>query len=199
VTTHAREPRVLLSNTWYVDSSFTGTPAGTQSQPFTSISAALGSAGSGDTILVETGDGYNESDSIGASNLTIEADASTGAAPVLDGSTPSVQTAPGFTIQAGSSGINIQGFTIQHVSVSNGPGAGILNKGTVAVSDCTISDNSAGGSGGGVRNNGTMTLTDCTISANSMIKSSPGFGGGITNDGTLTLSGCTVSGTSPAG
>src|SRR5262245_45379331 len=50
--------------------------------------------------------------------------------------------------------------------------------------------------GGGIFNNGgTLTLTDCTVSGNSAATA----GGGIFNNGgTLTLTGCTVSGNSAA-
>ena len=40
--------------------------------------------------------------------------------------------------------------------------------GTVTLTDCTVSGNSAGIGGGGLYNHGgTTTLTDCTISGNS--------------------------------
>src|SRR5262245_54275154 len=79
------ESRALLS-TWYVDSGFRGPSEGSRHAPFTAIQAAIDVAASGDTILVETGRGYNESATIdiSKSNLTIGADR--GAAPVLDGS-----------------------------------------------------------------------------------------------------------------
>src|SRR5437879_1550793 len=80
----ALEPRTLLSSTWYVDSSFGGTSSGSRSDPFTTIQAAINAASPGDTVLVETGKGYTESDTINVSNLTIKADL--GASPVLDGS-----------------------------------------------------------------------------------------------------------------
>jgi hypothetical protein len=76
------EPRTLLSNTWYVDSSFDGVSDGSRGDPFTTIQAAINAASPDDTILVETGKGYKESDTIGVSNLTIKADL--GASPILD-------------------------------------------------------------------------------------------------------------------
>ena len=52
--------------------------------------------------------------------------------------------------------------------------------------------------GGGILNAGTLTLTDCTISGNTTNQSDvpniiSGDGGGINNAGTLTMAGCTVS------
>src|SRR5205823_11700934 len=79
------ESRALLS-TWYVDSGFLGPSEGSRSAPFTAIQAAIDVAGSGDTILVETGRGYNESDTIDVSKSNLPIGADTGASPVLDGS-----------------------------------------------------------------------------------------------------------------
>src|SRR5262245_51108107 len=64
------EPHTLLSNTWYVDSSFGGPSDGSQSDPFATIQSAINAASPGDTILVETGQGYHESDTIDVANLT---------------------------------------------------------------------------------------------------------------------------------
>ena len=73
-TVEALEPRTLLSNLWYVNSADSGTPNGlTPATGFLTIQAAINAASAGDTILVENGNGYNESDTIGVSNLTIEA------------------------------------------------------------------------------------------------------------------------------
>jgi hypothetical protein len=77
----------------------------------------------------------------------------------------------------------------------NGQGGGILNWGTLTLSGCTVTGNSASSGGGGVANEfgGTMTISGCTVTGN--IASSGGGGGGIANEfgGTMTISGCTVS------
>ena len=76
--------------------------------------------------------------------------------------------------------------------------------GTVAVTDSTLSANTAGGGvyggGGGLSNTGTAALTNSTISANTAgggegdwDPSYSGGGGGVFNIGKLTLSGSTVS------
>lgn len=70
-------------------------------------------------------------------------------------------------------------------------GGGIYsNNGTLAARNCTISDNSAFVAGG-MANRGTATLSACTLSGNRAEK-----GGGIDNLGTLSLSNCTLSGNS---
>jgi hypothetical protein len=76
-------------------------------------------------------------------------------------------------------------------------GGGILNFGTLTLSNCTVSGNSARSTGGGIANElgGTMTISGCTVSRNSVALGGPspnGAGGGIYNDGTMTLSGSTV-------
>ena len=87
---------------------------------------------------------------------------------------------------------------------SSGGGAGLYNSesGTSALSNCTISDNTAyGQAGGGINNQGgSVTLTNCTISGNSA-----GNGGGVATGsyyqpgGTTILINCTVSGNSGSG
>lgn len=78
-------------------------------------------------------------------------------------------------------------------------GAGIYNNtpldgadGTVTLSGCTVSNNSAGRDGGGIYSNGTLTLTACTISGNGSSR----YGGGAIAYHTATVSNCTFSGNS---
>jgi len=55
---------------------------------------------------------------------------------------------------------------------------------TASLSGLTIADGNTNNSGGGISNNGTLALTNCTFSDNS----TTGYGGGgIENDGTLTV------------
>ena len=96
-----------------------------------------------------------------------------------------------FTVMAGVE-VSISGLTI--TGGRAGSGGGISNSGTMTLTDCTISGNSAGGgifnfSGGGIFSSGTMTLTDCTIMGNTTILGD-GSGGGIFNLGTMTLTDC---------
>ena len=117
------EPRTLLAN-WFVNSADAGTPDGlSPATGFLTIQAAISAATPGDTVLIETGNGYNESVTVNVSNLTIEAD--TGQSPVLDGATPAAQV-PGFTLSSGTTGVTIEGLTMQNftgtsaVAVQNG-------------------------------------------------------------------------------
>jgi hypothetical protein len=85
-------------------------------------------------------------------------------------------------------------------------GGGVYNLGTVTLTNCTITGNSANIGGAVYNNYGTATLTNCTLSDNSVtpykIKTyygynySGGVGGGIDSFGTLTLTNCTISGNS---
>ncbi len=95
--------------------------------------------------------------------------------------------------------VSLSGLTIADGYAAFGAdnGGGITNTGgTLAVTDCTISDNdfhfgsNGGHGGGGIYNTGAMTLTDCTISGNSCDYRG---GGGIANLGTMTLVDCTIS------
>ncbi len=75
---------------------------------------------------------------------------------------------------------------------SHGNGGGILNAGTLTVTNSTISRNSASQGGGIFNDGGTLTLTNSTLSGNSASQ-----GGGIDNlVGTLTVTNSTISGDS---
>jgi uncharacterized repeat protein (TIGR01451 family) len=94
------------------------------------------------------------------------------------------------------SGANV---TISGITISNGAvgdlGGGIYHgSGTLAITDCIISGNTAFGHAGGILNTGTLTLTDSIVSNNTA-----GFAGGIDNGGTLTIVRSTFSGNSAIG
>jgi parallel beta-helix repeat protein len=101
-----------------------------------------------------------------------------------------------FGIQAVSA--SMSGLTISGGHVT-GPidvgGGGILTGGTLTLTNCTVSGNTATrDDGGGIYNEGRLTLTNCTVSGNSA-----GSGGGLCcllRGATTTLTGCTVSGNS---
>ena len=85
--------------------------------------------------------------------------------------------------------------TISAVTVQNGKGnsgGGIRNRGTLTLTNSTVSGNEASTSGGGIFNSGTLELTTSTISGNEASTS----GGGIFNSGTLELTNSTISGNS---
>lgn len=102
-----------------------------------------------------------------------------------------------FAIAANSPSNNV---TISGLTITNGHttsnGGGIRNFGTLALTNATISGNSAGSYGGGIYNSmfnsgDTVTITNSTISGNSAVS-----GGGIYNDGTVTITNSTISGNS---
>ena len=76
---------------------------------------------------------------------------------------------------------------MSHGAPGDGYGGGILNHGTLTVSDCTVSNNDAR-EGGGIFSDGTLTVSGCSISGNHAIG-----GGGISNTGTASLFNSTVS------
>ncbi len=62
----------------------------------------------------------------------------------------------------------------------------------------------ADATGGGILNSGTLTLSNCVVTRNSAIAgdgapAGTGYGGGIWSSGTLTLTGCTMNGNSVSG
>jgi len=103
-----------------------------------------------------------------------------------------------FTV--GLSGMTITGGNgTQFLNVSPAPGGGILNSGTLTISDCVITGNQTAPNlsyGGAIYNNsGTLTIIGTTISNN--VARSPGFsnGGGISSQsGTLIVTNSTISG-----
>lgn len=99
-----------------------------------------------------------------------------------------------FNINSGAN-LTLKGLTIMNGSVNGDNGGGIRNDGTLAATNCTISNNSAlnsSGGGGGIANNGTMDLFNSTVSGNSA-NNFNGIGGGILNIGTLNITNSTIS------
>jgi uncharacterized delta-60 repeat protein len=84
---------------------------------------------------------------------------------------------------------------------SAGEGGGFYSDGTAVLNNCTISNNTAHHNGGGLANDYlSMTLTNCTIIGNTDSASSSDFGGGaVFNYGTITITNCTVVGNSAIG
>ena len=79
-------------------------------------------------------------------------------------------------------------FTVENLTVTNGHTRGaITNGGTLTVTNCTFSGNSAG-SGGAISNGGTLTVTNSTFSGNSAV-----FRGGAISGGATVIN-CTFSG-----
>ena len=124
-------------------------------------------------------------------SLTINGPAS-GSSITVDGNNASRV----FHVTAGT--VTLSGLTI--ANGRSGDGGGIFNSGTITLTNCTLSDNSAdGGEGGGIFNSGTLALTNCTLSGNHA--DNTGTGGAIYNDGSagtalVTITNSTLSGNS---
>ncbi|HLN31276.1 MAG TPA: DUF4214 domain-containing protein [Gemmataceae bacterium] len=160
-------------------------------------------------------------------NLT---NSTTGTSISIDGPPAGVTIAGGgkgsnfsvFTVAANTTA-TLQGLTITD-GYTNGNGGGILNNGTLTVTDAFLSSNSAEDFGGGIANYGTLTLTTVDLSKNYAGYSAGGFynssyyggigqvtatnltlsannaasyGGGFSTDGgTVTVTNGTISGNS---
>jgi CSLREA domain-containing protein len=73
---------------------------------------------------------------------------------------------------------------------NTGPIFGAITAGTMSITNCTFSGNTAGFYGGAIVNGGTMTITNSTLSGNS----APNDAGGITNGASLTISNSVLDG-----
>jgi hypothetical protein len=97
-----------------------------------------------------------------------------------------------MSVSAGAA-VTVSGLTLADGSASTG--GGIDNLGTLVLSDCTVSGNSAStGKGGGIYNDGTLLMIGSTVSGNSAQQ-----GGGIFNVGGLVLTNCTIYGNTAHG
>src|SRR5579884_298352 len=89
-----------------------------------------------------------------------------------------------FSVNAGVT-LTLNALTIAHGSAY--VGGGLLNEGTVTISNSTFANNSASSGGGGLYNyQGTVTISNCTFASNSASN-----GGGLLNTGTATISNST--------
>jgi len=94
-----------------------------------------------------------------------------------------------FSVAEGAT-VELRRFVLTGGAAAEG-GGGILNEGTLRVTNSTISGNTADGNGGGIDNHARLTLTNSTVSGNR-----GGSGGGIYvgHAGTLTVTNSTLSG-----
>jgi hypothetical protein len=83
--------------------------------------------------------------------------------------------------------VGLQGLRLTRGNAQLGGGIYVNDEGTVTMDGCHISDNILVSVGGGIANYGTMTLTNCVITGNSA-----DFGGGLHNGGTLSLTNCSI-------
>jgi hypothetical protein len=137
----------------------------------------------------------------GAGQLTISGgnhwrvfDVATSQPVVLTGLTISngANTHGGGIYDVSGSSLTVSGCSISNCQTGRGgSGGGIDNNGTLTLSLCTLSGDSAAAWGGGIDNAGTLIATNCTLSGDVA-----GGGGGIFDTGMLTVTGCTLSGDS---
>src|ERR1700723_12172 len=146
----------------------------TSASPCATVSYALTEAAAGATI--EVSGTINDHLSISSPVTITTWPGGPAVSPaVLDG------TANGIVVTVDS---GVTGVTLNDLTIENGAAyytSGITNDGTLALTDSTVSGNSAGG----ITNNGTMTVTDSTIAANT--------GDGIDNNGVTTIIASTIS------
>lgn len=98
-----------------------------------------------------------------------------------------------FTVSPGAT-VDISGLTLVNgvAPPSIGLGGGIYNDGTLTISNCTLSGNSAADGGAGIYNSssGNVTLNSCILSSNGAAND----GGAVSNSGTLTMSNSVLAG-----
>jgi CSLREA domain-containing protein len=130
---------------------------------------------------------------------------------VLDG-----QSAVRILQVGGGTQVSIDRVSFAHGTIG-GSGGGILNSGTLTVTNATFASN-YGDSGGGIANSGTLNVSSTTFSGNSsgslagglvnnanvtlsyvtFISNTGNLGGGVRNFGTITVTNATFSGNSAA-
>jgi CSLREA domain-containing protein len=127
----------------------------------------------------------------GANTLRIQRDSA--------GGTPNFRP---FTINSGTT-VTISGLTIANGSFVGtiGGGGGVLNSGTLTLTNSTVSGNRADVpgynpdcGGGGIFNSGTLTLTNSMVSGNTADLHTGGGGGIFNSGGTVTMTNSAVSG-----
>jgi hypothetical protein len=148
---------------------------------YTTIAAAIAAASPGDTISIQDAV-HSEANITVDRDLTIQGQGAANTA--VDGG-------GGGTIFTIDSGITV---AIQNITVRNGSssadGGGIVNSGTLTISNSTLSGNFSSSNGGGLANfSGAVTISNSTVSNNT----ADAFGGGILNSsGTITISNSTL-------
>lgn len=95
----------------------------------------------------------------------------------------------GLTIAGGSAVVSGKNY-----------GGGLLNFGTLTLSNVTFTGNTAGSSGGGaIYNHGALTVTNSTFTSNAVTDGGPGGAIQNTASGNLTVTGCTFTGNTASG
>ena len=185
------------ARTTYTVTNTSDTGAGSLRQAITDAAAASGPALitfapalSGQTITLTGPLGGTAIAINDAGGVTIDATSLPGGLTINDGTATTFRL---FSVASGTS------LTLRGLTLANGGGGdfffgggAISNEGTLTLTQCTLSGNSAN-YGGAIRGSG--TLTHCTLTGNTASNS----GGAIDVLGTVTLIHCTVAGNSAGG
>ncbi|MBW1743728.1 MAG: right-handed parallel beta-helix repeat-containing protein [Deltaproteobacteria bacterium] len=168
LTLHAS---IVLGDTWNVPGDYL------------TIQGAVDAASDGDTIVIASGT-YNEYDITIDKSLTIQG------------------AGMGITIVEGQymgRVFNIGNYTVEmsDMTIQNGKattdGGGILQGGSLTLTNCVISGNEAGRFGGGIGFSGVLTMTNCTVSGNKA-RFGGALGLGFCGGANVTMTNCTISG-----
>jgi len=158
------------------------------------------------TTVVTTAEIVIDNDVVldGQGQLTVHGDQSHRVFSVAGGTTAELI---GFTVTGGATSDNGGGIvnygtltltnsTVSGNSTTQGEGGGILNQSVLVVDDTVISDNTSNVSGGGILNFGHAELNNCELSRNVAMD----WGGGVATLDTLFMTNTTVSeNTAPGG
>ena len=90
---------------------------------------------------------------------------------------------------------------LRRLVITNGDGkigGGIVNRGTLTLTDTRVRDNRSKDDAGGIWNLGDLTLIDSIVVGN-IASGTGGYGGGISSAGAATLINSIVRGTTPVG
>ncbi len=159
----------------------------TSASPCATVSYALTKAAPGATIKV-SGTIDDHLSITSPVTITTWPGGPAGSPAVLDG------TASGTVVNVTAAGVTLNDLTIENGAL------GVLNQGTLTLTDSTVSGNATGAEPyAGIWNYaGTMTIIDSTVAKNSGA-SSAGIGGGIYNTATMTVIASTISGNTGGG
>ena len=138
-----------------------------------SLAAAVASAAFVDTITFAP-DMDGQTIILGGSQILLDKNLTIDASALMNGVTVSGNKLSRiFEVTAGAS-VTLRGLTISGGNATGNGGGGILNSGSLTITNSTLSGNSAL-NGGGIYNGGNLTITNSTLSGNT----ATGSGGGI--------------------
>jgi hypothetical protein len=186
----AHPARTAAAGTLYVAQGGLDSGSCPLASPCATVSFALTKAASGATIKVSGT--INDHVSITQPvTITTWAGGPAGSPGVLDGTTSGT-----VVTVAGATGVTLSDLTIERGAL------GLLNEGTVTVTDSTITGNSTVAepySGIWNYSGATMTIADSTVAKNSGAPGGVQVGAGVYNNGALTAVASTISGNSGGG